>query len=112
VDHRQERIGKNETLFREVNERVEELNEALQATTEVMQLLCECGDEACFDRIDMTIPEYEALRQEPTHFAVKPGHEVGDVEQVLERTERYWVVRKRSGEPARLAEERDPRASR
>jgi hypothetical protein len=109
-DERQERIGKNEALFREVNERVEGLNEALLVTTEHTQFLCECGDGTCFERIDLTIPEYEALRREPTHFAVKPGHDVGEVEQVVQRTDRYWIVRKRSGEPAKVAEERDPRA--
>ena len=42
-------------------------------------------------------------------FAVKPGHEVEDVETVVERKDGYWVVRKAPGAPQRIARETDPR---
>ena len=45
------------------------------------------------------------LRAEPTRFAVKPGHELPDVERVVERHESYFVVEKAEGEAARLAED-------
>jgi hypothetical protein len=109
VDERERRIGQNEALFREVNERVERLNVAFQTTLAPMQLLCECGNADCFEQIEMTIPEYEHLRQDPHLFAVKPGHETAEVERVVERGERYCVVRKHLGEPAELAEDLDPR---
>lgn len=52
----------------------------------------------------MTIDEYRAVRSDPRTFAIVDGHEEPDVEHVVERTDRYTVVRKDPGEPARLAE--------
>jgi hypothetical protein len=112
MGERERRIGLNEALFREVNERVEQLAQALQEPTETMALLCECGNEGCHEQIELTVAEYEELRADPVLFAVKPGHEVENVEQVVERGDRYWVVRKRPGEPTTVAEELDPRGRR
>ena len=109
MDARIERIGRNEALFREVNERVERLTQEFKATDEPMELLCECGDARCHDRIELTVPEYETLRGDPTTFAVKPGHETPEAEVLVARRGRYVVVRKREGEPAELAAQLDPR---
>lgn len=42
----------------------------------------------------MTLHEYEQLRQNPLRFAVLPGHEIADIEEVVERNERFLVVEK------------------
>jgi hypothetical protein len=109
MEERERRIGENEALFREVNERVARLSENMQVTTELTAFLCECGDESCHERIEMTLEEYERLRAEPLDFAISPGHEINDVEMVIEKNERFWVIRKNKGEAAELAEEFDPR---
>lgn len=109
MDERQLRVGKNEAVFRQVNEQVESLNEAFATVTEVMVLVCECGDQSCLERLEVTQKEYEEVRADPRLFAIRPGHEVSDVESVVAKNERYWVVEKRPGEPARVAEETDPR---
>lgn len=46
---------------------------------------------------------YEEIRDSDRCFFVVPGHEIARVEDVIERTERYWVVRKR-GEAGREVE--------
>jgi hypothetical protein len=109
VDERSRRIGQNEAVFREVNERIERLTRESQSADEPLAILCECGDEGCRERIELTVSEYERLRSDPTHFAVVPGHAEGDVETVVERLEGYNVVAK-DGVPARIAEDRDPRS--
>jgi hypothetical protein len=106
---RERRIGLNESLFRDVNERIESAADAFGLADQPLNLICECGDPECVQRISMTRPEYEALRSDPTHFAVYPGHETDRVEQVLERRKAYDVIRKNEGEPARVARETDPR---
>jgi hypothetical protein len=103
VDERAERIGRNEDLFRKVNDQIEGVNEAFGTITGTMSILCECGRLDCIEQIDMTEDEYRELRAEPTHFAVKPGHEIRDVENVVARREGYFVVAKAEGEAARLA---------
>jgi hypothetical protein len=104
------RVGKNEALFREVNERVNEINQAHEIPAVLMDWMCECADEACTDRLTMTAEEYERLRQDPTHFAVlgSQEHFVVDVERVVERHARYWIVEK-VGAAADVAEDLDPR---
>jgi hypothetical protein len=110
VSAREERIGRNEVLFREINERLKEMQETFDVPSERAEFVCECGDADCTKQITMSIADYERLRADATTFAVVPGHEVPDVETVLERREGYLVVRKRSGEAATLAESADPRA--
>jgi hypothetical protein len=106
---RQQRIGRNEAIFRDVNERLTDLNETLAAFTDKMQIVCECGDDECIDQISLSPGEYEALRADPTHFAVVSGHDDVEVEDVVESRQGYDVVRKREGIPARIAQETDPR---
>jgi hypothetical protein len=109
VDERQRRIGKNEALFREVNERIERVTASLQITTERIAILCECGDDSCTERIEVSLPEYDRVRQDSTLFFVCSGHEEPDVEIVVELNEGYDVVRKKAGPAAELARELDPR---
>jgi hypothetical protein len=110
VGTREERLGANEALFREVNERVAE---AAQQFVEVgespINFSCECGDKACAEQIAMTVAEYEAVRSEATHFAVVPGHEVPDIERVVSRHPNYLVVEKQDPEAEEVARETDPR---
>jgi hypothetical protein len=109
VGAREERVARNETLFREVNERIKQVNAAL-ATVEATDFLCECGDESCTQPISLTLAEYEAVRAEGTQFAVVTGHVVPDVEHVIASNERYSVVAKTDPDAVRIAEAEDPRA--
>ena len=54
--------------------------------------------------------DYEGLRSDATHFALLPGHELPDLEDVVARKEGFLVVQKRPGGPAELAVELDSRS--
>ena len=108
MDTRQQRAAKNETLFRQVNERIEEINEKL-GDDGLSDFLCECGDDDCTAPVSLTIREYEEVRSDPRHFAIANGHEIVDVERVIQKNERYSVVEKFAGEAGRIAVETDPR---
>lgn len=110
VPSRVERIGLNEALFREVNERIEDVSDALRSTPETLDLLCECGSAQCTKRITLRREDYETLRSDPHLFAVFSGHDEPTVEQVVSHHEGYDVVRKDVGAAERIAEETDPRA--
>src|SRR5215210_2363576 len=110
MDERARRIVLNEAVFREVNERVDALARDFGVTDQRLDLLCECGDASCVDRISMSSPEYQELRSHPARFAIVPGHELPDVETVVDRREGYDVVQKRAGDPARIAAQTDPRS--
>jgi hypothetical protein len=110
MDDRERRIGENEILYRTVNEKIEDLNAAFGTLTETMTVVCECGDEACAEQIELDLRTDERVRSEPTHFVILPGHVEPDVESVVERGDGYEVVRKDAGEAAELAAEHDPRS--
>ena len=102
---RAERVGRNEAFFRQVNERVRDVNEAFSDLTGRGDFVCECGDASCVEGITLTMDEYRAVRSEPELFAIALGHELPDVEDVVRTNERFTVVRKREGEPAEIARE-------
>jgi hypothetical protein len=110
VGAREERLGANEALFREVNERVAEVAEQFMAGGTRVDFSCECGNRGCAEQIAMTLGEYEALRADATHFVVVPGHEVPDIERVVERHAHYLVVEKQDPDAEEVARETDPRA--
>ena len=104
------RAVENEALFREVNERLMERKQDDPGWSLPSPWVCECAEETCTERIEMSPLQYEELRSEPTHFAVVPDeeHVSLDVERIVEKRDRYWVVEK-TGEAAEIAEETDPR---
>jgi hypothetical protein len=109
VEERERRIGMNEALFREVNERLRELAEGFPSTPGKLDLICECGNVTCASRIEMDRGEYEQVRSDSTTFAIFKGHEIPDVEEIVERRKAYDVVRKISAEAQEAAEKTDPR---
>jgi hypothetical protein len=110
MDERARRIGENEILFRDVNERVTEVSGAFAVVLPDLEIVCECGALTCTERIRISAEEYARLRADGARFAVKPGHEIPDVETVVERHGGYDVVEKDEGDPATLARSYDPRA--
>jgi hypothetical protein len=108
VSARTERIARNEALFRAVNERVSDVNQAAEEG-ELVEFLCECGDDECVEPVALTLDEYETLRSVAIHFVLRPGHEEQGVETVVARNERFVVVQKHAGEKE-IAEATDPRA--
>lgn len=105
---RSDRAARNEALFRRVNERLEELNEAFHDLTQTAEFVCECASIDCAERIELTLPEYEAVRRAPTQFVIKPGHLLPENERIVERHGEYLVVEK-VGEAGERARELDPR---
>ena len=105
------RGARNQALFREVNERVEHVNEVFGKTKALGEWVCECADPACTERMKMSLAEYEAIRENGTRFAVAASdeHVFPELERVAERNERFWVVDK-LGEAGAVAEDLNPRS--
>jgi len=108
-DDRADRAAQNEAVFRRVNERLEEVNEAFQVATDRAEFVCECARIECAERLEMTLSKYEAVRSVPTQFLVKPDHVLPEEERVVERQAQYAVVEKvgRAGERARQLDPRE-----
>jgi hypothetical protein len=86
-----ERLARRQTLFREVNERIEDLTDNQARSIEI---LCECSDTECLATLELRKEDYERVRAEPTWFAIERGHEIPEVERVIAEFDGYVVVEK------------------
>jgi hypothetical protein len=91
---REVRAARNESLFRSVNKRLVELNEAFASVTGTFTIACECADASCVAMLEIEPAEYSAVRAEPHQFIVLAGHVVSGVEVVVRESEAYCVVEK------------------
>jgi hypothetical protein len=107
---RHARLARNESIFREVNERIEELARSGDpGEPESLEILCECGNAECTEPLKISIGEYERVRQQPTDFFVAPGHRIPAIEKVVDHYQNFEVVRKLADE-GELARDTDPRS--
>jgi hypothetical protein len=103
---REDRIIRNEALYRDLNERVREVEEdmSLRGLVEpepFSEYFCECGLEDCMDKIRLSREEYEEARSNSKRFVILPDHLIADVERVVHRVDgRYAIVEKLEGERA------------
>ena len=106
-DAREERLAKNQVIFRTVNESIEQ--KALQmGGLDEYEFICECSTADCFERISLTLSQYEHIRRAGVRFVVTPGHEDVEVELVVGTRGAYSIVEK-DGSAGIVAEFADPR---
>jgi hypothetical protein len=109
ASRRTARIARNQSMFRVVNERVAAWPERQAAPVgQKLMFYCECADEKCFERVWLTVPEYEAIRADSTRFAVVVGHVFPEAERVVAEPDGYEVVQK-NDDLRGLLERIDPR---
>ena len=106
-DAREERLAKNETLFRDVNEKIASVASTLGGDTPY-EFVCECSTETCFELIVLTLRQYEEVRADGGHFFMVPAHVDIEIEQVVATHDGYVVVEK-DGVAGLVAHADDPR---
>ena len=104
------RVGKNEVVFREVNERLRELGESFSLVSQQATFVCECANTSCTERVEMSLADYERVRSDPKWFFLVKGHEELEFERIVSEEEGYAVVEKLPGGPAGIAIRDDPRS--
>jgi hypothetical protein len=109
MSERELKIAHTEALFRDVNERIAE--SAKRFNSDDTDLVGECADPECADRVHATIEEYERVRADATRFLLVPGHEDIEVERVVKRPHRRLAIVKKVNEiVARRVRRLDPRS--
>jgi hypothetical protein len=109
LEARQVAAAKNQSLYREVNERVRSIQSGWMSESDAIGFVCECADDGCATPLPLTLDEYEHIRKDPEAFAVAPGHVYPEAEAVVSQNERFTVVRK-IGAAARVAQHADRRS--
>lgn len=102
-----EKLARSQVIFREMNERIAELD-GQWGVTELSVFVCECSNQQCTLELEITPAEYEQVRADGARFVVAPGHQLPEVERVVEDEGRYLVVEK-FGPAATVARDFDPR---
>ncbi len=98
----QKRIAANEDTFRVINEGIARGQWPGEERAPV-SFRCECARLGCNLLIEMALAQYEAVRSNSRRFFVVPGHELPEVETVVETCGNYVVVEKRA-EAGRVAD--------
>jgi hypothetical protein len=99
----------NETRTRQTNEWIQEANDSFGAQRPMDEYRCECSDGVCASVVSLTRPEYEAVRANGLRFIIAVDHENPELDRLIAAHERYSIVAKLPGEPARIALDSDPR---
>ena len=99
-----ERLARNEATFRLINEAIESGRVTRDG---LVGFVCECSRLGCNELVELTLREYEQIREDARRFFVLRGHE-GPAEDVVDSRVRFLIVVKR-GEAGVLAERTDPR---
>lgn len=108
---REIRAAENESTFRAINEQLLGPDVALEARGRLRDIVCECPQLECTELVSLTVEEYERVRSEGERFVVAPSeeHVVPDVERIVAKQDRYWVVEK-VGVAGEVAAENDTRS--
>jgi hypothetical protein len=110
MDAREERLAKNEIIFRDVNERIKDAADGADPVdARDLGFLCECSNVDCTMRLRVSLADYERARSDASQFIVALGHELPEIEHVVFVGDGFQIVSK-EGSAALLAEERDPRS--
>lgn len=93
---RAKRTARNKAVRRDVNERIATLYDKLQVRATFRDFICECALPACREPVHLTVAEYESVRRDRNLFVVAPddAHVSPTFENVVERFDRYWTVKK------------------
>lgn len=91
---RQEGLARNQENFRYANHRFEEAVNHADMDGRVVPFLCECSDERCLGRIEISLPQYDDAHLLPNTYVIMTGHPRIDGEEILEEHGLFEVVQK------------------
>ncbi len=103
----QRRLADNEGLFRETNEAIER-GQWPNEPEKLIRFRCECYRLICGEAVEASLEEYEQVRKFPRRFLVVDGHNLPEVEVVVDATDRFVVVEKTDA-AGEVAAATDPR---
>jgi hypothetical protein len=65
----------NQTRFREANECLHDVVEDKPSPMQRVPFLCECADDDCMGRVEVTLTEWEDVASKPNQYVMEAGHQ-------------------------------------
>lgn len=87
-------VAQSEATFRHANDRLRETYSAFGAEEHLVPFICECADMRCTRVMMLTLDEFEEARAHPGGLLLLPGHELLELERVVDERERFQLVEK------------------
>jgi hypothetical protein len=91
VMSREQRILQTEELFRSVNEEI-----ARKHASNGASFLCECANPFCNVTFEMSAVDLQTLHSRPGYYAILPGHDIPELEDIVHHQNGYMIVTKRA----------------
>ena len=97
---RARRMRQNEELMEELNRRMERMLEEIREDEEEtdadapIAFLCECSHVDCRERVHLEPSVFDRIHKDPDVFILVPGHEIPDVERIVDQMGDFLIVRK------------------
>jgi hypothetical protein len=106
----EERIARNHSIFRDVNEQINAKAKEYDTDEEqAVPFICECAAEHCTTIVPLSLVEYEGVRSDSRQFLTVVGHERFEgLVDVVTTNHNHLVVRK-SGRAGDIADALDGR---
>jgi hypothetical protein len=93
-DERVRRLAANEAIARQVNEQVEQLGQRWNAADEPLEILCECSLAHCTLRLEVSMADYNRVRQNDARFMLVDDHVDEEIERRVDKVGEVTVVEK------------------
>jgi 5-bromo-4-chloroindolyl phosphate hydrolysis protein len=104
---RELRAARNQSVFRAVNEKLRELNDAFSDVSKTYAIACECADVSCIETVQILMEEYIQVREDAQRFVVLEDHVYPEVERVVAQNDGYAIVEKNT-HVSKITEARHP----
>jgi hypothetical protein len=89
-----DKLAQNQDMARRANERLQDVAGRTAEEGKVIPFLCECADDACLGRVEISIDDYFIAHLDANHYVVMPGHPRVDGEALVADRGHYQLVSK------------------
>src|SRR3954451_15427733 len=91
---RNERREENQRQFQDANQRLHDAVENRVREDRAIPFLCECADEECAGRVEVSLSQWQAVAERENRFIILAGHPRTDGEEIVDTLGPYELVEK------------------
>ena len=88
------RQAENQSVIRDANRRLQDVAGRTVQDGKIIPFLCECAEETCMGRIEVTLDDYFLAHLGPDRYVLLPGHARIDGEETVADGGHYEIVTK------------------